>query len=62
MRYRALDASTEVVDEPLVPPQELAPAGTCMDCGGAIPAARLKAIPTAIRCTACQLQHESHTL
>jgi RNA polymerase-binding transcription factor len=28
--------------------------GVCMDCGNAIPAARLDAIPWAVRCIACQ--------
>ncbi|MEX2302046.1 MAG: TraR/DksA family transcriptional regulator [Bryobacterales bacterium] len=28
--------------------------GVCMDCGNAIPAARLDAIPWAVRCVACQ--------
>ena len=28
--------------------------GVCMDCGNAIPGARLDAIPWAVRCVACQ--------
>jgi DnaK suppressor protein len=28
--------------------------GVCMDCGNSIPAARLDAIPWAVRCVACQ--------
>ncbi len=34
--------------------------GYCADCGGDIPYERLKAFPTAIRCTACQTKRE-HT-
>ena len=34
--------------------------GCCSDCGGDIPYARLKAFPTATRCTACQTKRE-HT-
>ena len=33
--------------------------GICATCGQAIPAARLLAQPTAIRCAACQAQHEA---
>ncbi|WP_374618240.1 TraR/DksA family transcriptional regulator [Pandoraea sp.] len=32
--------------------------GVCIDCHEAIPHARLKAYPTAKRCTACQRRHE----
>jgi DnaK suppressor protein len=32
--------------------------GVCADCAGAIPEARLKAIPTAPRCLACQEKTE----
>lgn len=32
--------------------------GSCVDCGGEIPFARLEAYPTAQRCFACQEQHE----
>jgi len=32
--------------------------GACVDCGEAIPAARLAAYPTAKRCTDCQTVHE----
>lgn len=32
--------------------------GTCVDCGEAIPAARLQAQPFAIRCVACQERRE----
>lgn len=32
--------------------------GTCIRCGGVIPAARLDAYPTAKRCLACQQVHE----
>jgi RNA polymerase-binding transcription factor DksA len=32
--------------------------GLCMDCGGRIPAARLKAKPEAVRCVACQAAFE----
>ena len=34
--------------------------GSCTDCGGDIPYERLKAFPTATRCTACQTKRE-HT-
>lgn len=33
--------------------------GVCLSCGEEIPRARLLAQPTAIRCAACQMQHES---
>ena len=62
MRYLALDPSADVVEEPLPAPPAPAPSSTCLDCAGSIPAARLKAIPTAIRCTACQLLYESQAL
>src|SRR5262245_10018296 len=32
--------------------------GICRDCGGAIPPARLKVMPFATRCVACQAQSE----
>ena len=32
--------------------------GLCVDCGAAIPAARLVANPAALRCVACQEVHE----
>jgi DnaK suppressor protein len=32
--------------------------GTCVDCGGDIGFARLKATPSAIRCIDCQSRHE----
>jgi len=32
--------------------------GTCRDCGGDIPAARLKVMPFATRCVACQARLE----
>ena len=32
--------------------------GTCRDCGGAIAPARLKVMPFATRCVACQAQAE----
>lgn len=34
--------------------------GSCTDCGITIPAARLKAYPTAKRCIDCQSQAERH--
>ncbi|OZI60916.1 TraR/DksA family transcriptional regulator [Bordetella genomosp. 11] len=34
--------------------------GICIDCQGAIPQARLFALPTAIRCAACQAVAEAH--
>ena len=63
LRYQALDASpAQAVEEPPPAPAEQSPALICIDCGGAIPAARLRAIPTAIRCTGCQLLYESQAL
>jgi hypothetical protein len=63
LRYQALDASAaQAVEEPPPAPPEPGPSGICMDCGGDIPAARLKAIPSAIRCTGCQLLYESQAL
>ncbi len=32
--------------------------GICADCGEAIPAARRRALPSAIRCVDCQAWHE----
>jgi phage/conjugal plasmid C-4 type zinc finger TraR family protein len=32
--------------------------GTCADCGGKIPAARLRAKPEATRCVRCQTERE----
>ena len=32
--------------------------GLCIDCGGRIPAARLKAKPEAVRCIACHIEFE----
>ena len=32
--------------------------GSCLDCGTMIPYQRLEALPTALRCAACQAQHE----
>jgi len=32
--------------------------GVCPDCGGAIAPARLRANPSALRCTECQSRHE----
>lgn len=34
--------------------------GDCVDCGGQIQVARLKAYPTAKRCLRCQRHHEGH--
>ena len=34
--------------------------GLCLDCGDDITPARLQAVPTALRCMACQSQHETH--
>ena len=63
MRYRALDAAdAPSLDDPLDVPEETGPTGRCTDCGGVIPAGRLRAIPGAVRCAACQLEHESHTV
>lgn len=33
--------------------------GTCVDCGAAIPSARLKAVPFAVRCVPCQEAEEA---
>src|SRR5262245_2574203 len=33
--------------------------GVCRDCGGDIPPARLKVMPFATRCVACQTSHEA---
>ncbi len=33
--------------------------GQCLDCGAALPEARLQACPTALRCMACQTRVES---
>lgn len=33
--------------------------GTCLDCGGPIPFARLEAFPTAKRCQPCQRHYEA---
>jgi RNA polymerase-binding transcription factor DksA len=62
MRYRSLDAPEQEVQQPLPSREEPARAGTCLDCAGAIAAARLRAIPTAIRCTGCQRLYESQAL
>lgn len=32
--------------------------GDCVDCGGAVGFARLKAYPTAVRCIDCQARHD----
>jgi phage/conjugal plasmid C-4 type zinc finger TraR family protein len=61
MRYRALDPSGEVLDDPLPVAEEADPTGRCVDCGGAIPSARLRAIPGVVRCVSCQREHESQT-
>ena len=46
----AIDAALERLDQGLY--------GQCSDCGAEIPAARLQAWPTALRCIACQTQAE----
>jgi hypothetical protein len=56
-------------DPPLRRPEPLPPddtslvevtlEGTCADCGDRISAARLKAIPDAVRCVSCQRTFES---
>jgi DnaK suppressor protein len=33
--------------------------GRCAECGSEIPAARLKALPSAIRCRTCEQEHET---
>jgi DnaK suppressor protein len=35
--------------------------GYCAECGGEITAQRLRALPFAVRCTACEDLHEQHT-
>ncbi len=47
---RAVEASLARLHEPDF--------GLCVDCDAEIPYARLSANPTAIRCLACQTQHE----
>jgi DnaK suppressor protein len=34
--------------------------GYCEDCGDEIPARRLDALPFAVRCLACEVEHEAH--
>ena len=62
MRYRALDASAQLTEDPDSVVEERSPATMCVDCGGEIPAGRLRAVPLAIRCAGCQLERESQTL
>ena len=62
IRQQALEASQQADDEPPTAKEEPSSTGICMDCGGGIPAARLRAIPNAIRCTGCQLLYESQAL
>jgi DksA/TraR C4-type zinc finger protein len=61
-RHPTLDGSVPTAEEALPPPEEQAPTSTCGDCGGAILASRLKAVPSATRCTSCQREYESQTL
>jgi Prokaryotic dksA/traR C4-type zinc finger len=51
----------QVVPEPLPPVDEEKQIVTsaCTDCGGAIPAGRLMALPDALRCVGCQLEFEA---
>ncbi|MCE5184632.1 MAG: TraR/DksA family transcriptional regulator [Planctomycetaceae bacterium] len=62
-------AATEVYQEAALlahkrrtPPARIVPlnggARDCLDCGKPIPAARLKALPNAIRCIECQNKKE----
>ncbi|MEA2448472.1 MAG: DnaK suppressor protein [Thermoleophilaceae bacterium] len=61
-----LDAGTELMLEAQAEQVELAlrrlaegTYGTCIDCGNEIPAARLEAMPEAIRCVEHQEQYEA---
>ena len=49
-QLRDLEKAREYLDKPDF--------GVCMDCGTAIPVARLLANPAAVRCVACQAMHE----
>jgi hypothetical protein len=51
-----------VAQEQVATPEEPVPTGSCSDCGGSIPAGRLRAIPAAVRCAGCQRELESRTL
>lgn len=62
LRDEAIPLTNPVVHHPLPPPEEPALTGSCSDCGGSIPAGRLRAIPTAVRCAVCQLELESRTV
>src|SRR5215475_11482228 len=52
-RARELKAVTQALED-----IEAGRYGVCRDCGGAIPAARLKVMPFATRCVACQAEAE----
>jgi Prokaryotic dksA/traR C4-type zinc finger len=62
LREEAVVLTSPVVHHTLAPSEEPAPTGSCADCGGSIPAGRLRAIPTAVRCAGCQLELESRTV
>ena len=56
--HPSLDDTTLPQPEPLPPDPaavvEVTLEGTCVDCGDRISAARLKALPDAVRCVSCQ--------
>jgi hypothetical protein len=62
LRDEAIVLTSPVVQHTLPPPEEPAVSGSCADCGGSIPAGRLRAIPTAVRCACCQLELESRSI
>jgi RNA polymerase-binding transcription factor DksA len=57
------DSELEVAVQELEPSPvlEVTHEGACVDCGDRISGARLKALPDAVRCVACQRQLESQT-
>ncbi|HET8672546.1 MAG TPA: TraR/DksA C4-type zinc finger protein [Thermoleophilaceae bacterium] len=59
--HPSLDDSPPPEPEPEPPaaPIEVTLEGTCTDCGDRISTARLKALPSAERCVACQRDFES---
>jgi Prokaryotic dksA/traR C4-type zinc finger len=64
MRQPVLDEVT--VADPATLAADVAPpvleeevGGTCVTCGSAIPAARVRALPDVVRCVGCQLELEA---
>ncbi|MGZ4202575.1 MAG: TraR/DksA C4-type zinc finger protein [Thermoleophilaceae bacterium] len=49
----------QVTPQALPPVDEQLAAANCTNCGGSIPAGRLKALPDAVRCVGCQLEFEA---